>query len=764
MKLLKCHIENFGTLRSTDIDFERGLTVIKEDNGFGKSTLAVFIKSMFYGLQQTTRRSIDENDRKKYTPWQGGAFGGTLDFETNGKQYRIERYFAVKEKDDTCTVYDLKTNKPTNELSDDIGGLLFGIDAESFERSIYMPQSKSSTAMNNSLRAKLTGLVENSDDISNFDNAVSALEKRIKEYSVLNGARGAIADKNAEIQALSQKRNDALAAADNLDVALKKLGECKSLRQKVNDEITEIRNKITALSEQVATVEQAKRRGEWETKFAELSQKKLALDLRYPNGMPNEATLKETLDTVKMYSEAVAEIGVLESDLTDRQELESINDFFGDNVPTEQEAADCRELMNQSIKDKASAEALAMQLESNQEATPSGKTSVKPIIILAVVLAVLGGVGMAWKLVVGIIVLALGLVLLGVGAFIYLKNMISSNSTSTNDLGAVRREYDALIEKVNLAESKVNEFTSKYSDSQPASVLETVTQNLRDRARLIKSVAEAEQKLGLKRERAAGCRQELDKFFSKYGIGLEGDFSDRLNTVKADVVVAEQVKNGILEAEQKLAEIPETADALEIIESAEADKNELINKEKELTGQLSALEGEISSLEVSARRLTAECDGLDVLEEELENAKEQKSVMEQKHLVLKTTLELLKQSKNDLSLKYLDRMTVGFQKYSELIMGEEQGSMINTDLEVRLDKNGASRDKEFFSQGMRDMIDIAMRMSLTDALYSGEKPMLILDDPFVNLDDRRLENAMSLLKKLAEEQQIVYLTCHSSRC
>ena len=186
MKLIKCHVENFGTLQNTDIDFESGLTVIKEDNGFGKSTLAVFLKAMFYGLPQTSKRNIDENDRKKYTPWQGGAFGGTLDFEIGDKQYRVERFFATKEKDDTCRVFDLKTNTLTDELTDDIGLALFGIDAESFERSVYLPQTDTSTAMSNSIRAKLTGLVENSDDISNFDNAVKALE---------NGAfRGCVID------------------------------------------------------------------------------------------------------------------------------------------------------------------------------------------------------------------------------------------------------------------------------------------------------------------------------------------------------------------------------------------------------------------------------------------------------------------------------------------------------------------------------------------------------------------------------------------
>lgn len=31
-----------------------------------------------------------------------------------------------------------------------------------------------------------------------------------------------------------------------------------------------------------------------------------------------------------------------------------------------------------------------------------------------------------------------------------------------------------------------------------------------------------------------------------------------------------------------------------------------------------------------------------------------------------------------------------------------------------------------------------MRFALVDAMYPGEKPFLILDDPFVNLDDEKL--------------------------
>ena len=50
MRLLRCHIENFGVLSGFDYEFESSLTVICRENGFGKSTLAAFLKAMFYGL------------------------------------------------------------------------------------------------------------------------------------------------------------------------------------------------------------------------------------------------------------------------------------------------------------------------------------------------------------------------------------------------------------------------------------------------------------------------------------------------------------------------------------------------------------------------------------------------------------------------------------------------------------------------------------------------------------------------------------------
>lgn len=56
-----------------------------------------------------------------------------------------------------------------------------------------------------------------------------------------------------------------------------------------------------------------------------------------------------------------------------------------------------------------------------------------------------------------------------------------------------------------------------------------------------------------------------------------------------------------------------------------------------------------------------------------------------------------------------------------------------------------------------------MRLALVDALFQKEQPFLLLDDPFVNLDDEATCRALSMLRELAKKRQVVYLTCNTAR-
>lgn len=40
---------------------------------------------------------------------------------------------------------------------------------------------------------------------------------------------------------------------------------------------------------------------------------------------------------------------------------------------------------------------------------------------------------------------------------------------------------------------------------------------------------------------------------------------------------------------------------------------------------------------------------------------------------------------------------------------------------------------------------------------------MIMDDPFVNLDDKKTEGSLRLLREIAQEYQIIYFTCREDR-
>ncbi len=169
MKLLKCYIENGGKLHSVHYDLNGGVNVREKENGFGKTTFATYIKSMFYGLDVS---KSEKSERKRYSPWQGGMFGGNIDFEIDGKKYRIERFFGGKASEDTFKIYDLSTNLETNDYTENVGEEIFKINKEGYERSTYIPQGQIEIEMEDSLNAKLGNILEGDNDVNTSDEAI----------------------------------------------------------------------------------------------------------------------------------------------------------------------------------------------------------------------------------------------------------------------------------------------------------------------------------------------------------------------------------------------------------------------------------------------------------------------------------------------------------------------------------------------------------------------------------------------------------------
>ena len=230
MKLIRLYIAGFGNLQDYSYDFNEGINKICAPNGWGKSTFASFICSMFYGLGDTRARSVAENPRKRYMPFAGGSFGGNLEFEADGKSYRIERFFGAKESEDTFALFDLATGKQSEDYTESIGQELFGIDADGFSRTVYMDAAahvhgKVDKSANNSINTKLNHLLEAENDLGNYEEAMEALLRR-KRYYKTTGERGEIYTgerRMLELQRQIEQCQAQKASAQELDAQIAQL-------------------------------------------------------------------------------------------------------------------------------------------------------------------------------------------------------------------------------------------------------------------------------------------------------------------------------------------------------------------------------------------------------------------------------------------------------------------------------------------------------------------------------------------------------------
>ena len=136
---------------------------------------------------------------------------------------------------------------------------------------------------------------------------------------------------------------------------------------------------------------------------------------------------------------------------------------------------------------------------------------------------------------------------------------------------------------------------------------------------------------------------------------------------------------------------------------------------------------------------------------------------EQEYDILTKTVKFLKQADENLKIKYRAPLQESLKKYYGYIDGAEKDLSIDVDLKVTVGERSGQKVTEYYSKGYQNLFEICKRFALTDVLFRGEKPFIILDDPFYNLDDKKIVSAIELVKKLANDYQIIYMVCHDSR-
>lgn len=135
-----------------------------------------------------------------------------------------------------------------------------------------------------------------------------------------------------------------------------------------------------------------------------------------------------------------------------------------------------------------------------------------------------------------------------------------------------------------------------------------------------------------------------------------------------------------------------------------------------------------------------------------------------KLFTVQKTAALLEQARVNLDKRYLGGLTDRFNDYVSGLLEDEGLSVgVDGDFRVSVREGAASHDSAGYSTGYQDMLDICLRMALIDVVFEEEAPFVVMDDPFVNLDQDKIMRAIALLAVLSSARQIIYFTCHPSR-
>ncbi len=784
MKLISLYIENFGGLSCYELQFESALTVIKAPNGFGKTTLAEFIRAMLYGFPRKAK-ALEKSKRQKYAPWGGGVFGGNLTFEHEGVPYRLERTFGATPKGDTFSLTDLRTNSKSSRFSEEIGIQLFGLDSDSFERSTYLPQVRDDGILTTAaIQAKLSDLVEDSSDIGNYDRAIDALKAKRSTFVPYRGSGGLAAQADGMVTKLQMQLDQALLQQRQLLSAQEDAARTEQEIRQMQADLERCQEELTAASEMAAIAARQRQYQELKDQCRQAAARLEAYQQRYPAGIPDEQALQvadamaDRLAFLTAQHTAAREDARLqwlpqehacfETRLPERDELEENRRKCGEYEALQAKIQNAQQCHREFVQER--------QLLDGQKTPKSnawictaaiaigGICIVAGAALLYLQELLFGGIGLG----VGAVALVLGLILL-LGQRkkrqLWEAELQAKKDQLDEQITAAQQELSVLCQTSDGCCAEVAAYLGAFGIAVPPRHFLMGLTELEHRAQQYVQ-AKAQQARVAQCEKALDdSRKKLAAFFAQYSLATEQDVRLQLRQLREDSREEQAAQNLVQRLKQQIAALEaECGEILATELCTTADPRLLKAREQRQREALTEKTAGLLRLQQRVQLLRAQAEQLPQLREDLAHWQQEKADAREKAKLLDDTMDFLQKAKESLSASYLGTIKSRFAHYlSELEDATDGKFLIDTSLQVQLERQGQARELAYFSAGQTDLVLLCMRLSLVDALFKEQDTFVVLDDPFVNMDDAHTAQALALLRAISGSRQILYLTCHSSR-
>ncbi len=794
LKLLRLHVDNFGKLSDLTLEFNDGINVINEPNAWGKSTLAAFIKAMFYGFDSKKAPGAIERERTFYMPWQGGVYGGELDFAFGNRKYRISRTFGASEKKDECHVYDLATNLESVDFNGNVGEILFDLDSNSFKRSVFIAQNDCASQTSDAINAKLGNLAENTNDINNYETAQESL-KAIANSLNPNRATGSIKRRKNLLTELEEELRGYASAL----VGLEQLNEQKKVAEQTKDLLIKEREDMAA---QLRIASEDSRRTELQKQYLEICsdcvQKLEALDSFkdiFSDTAPEDEAIAEALKNARELEEKQLHLEHLNFSDSEKTQYDKLSAMFANTIPTEVEIDTVITRFGNLAEVKEEKTRLEASLEEREKTTmvidplPEKPKPTNVFTVLGIVFGILGVAAFALALVgffmirtapfymfggVGLLVVATIFFFVALGKAkgdmnryqTKLRHFQERQQDEIDEITKIREQALLREKEITGVEEETRQFLERVNVFCGVSTYSGALYELKAQAKDYNRLSSRMKEIEATEFEIRSIKNQLEAFELQYKLSLGEQKTARLIMIQTEAVKYRAALESANAANDRkcLFEQNNNMQDLTIAVTAEGSLDDINRRISEIDDELETVRTGIDQCNRQIDNLKEELDHMDEKQVELLECRKLQESEQHRYNIISLTQQFLGTAREQFTARYMAPISNAFRKYyNQIIKSDGDDWVIDANIAMKRRELGELRSVEHLSVGFQDLIGVCMRLALVDAMYQEEKPFLVLDDPFVNLDEEKTIKGMNLLHFVSAEYQTIYFTCHGSR-
>lgn len=259
MRLSRLILAAFGRFRGLELELVGGLNVIYGPNEAGKTTVHKFIEGMLFGFKRPyLKRRQPAPELGRFRPWAGTEYRGVLEYEHEGRKYRIERSFEpdetrILDADTGAEITASFRQDSTREY--DFAARHLGLNKTAFINTISISQmgSRSRRELAAEVRSRLANLAGSGAEDLSVRGALASLEKAAEAVGTRgrSGSRlGALASRVEKLEMEEREALDLLQEIKGHEVEL----------AEVRRELENLEREHAALEQEVCNARAALRR------------------------------------------------------------------------------------------------------------------------------------------------------------------------------------------------------------------------------------------------------------------------------------------------------------------------------------------------------------------------------------------------------------------------------------------------------------------------------------------------------------------------